>query len=187
MTRADEDKRLRQVGVGLGILLVLTVVVCGSLIGWRYLPGLLGEWIGTMIGVMTTPFFLEGSFFILGLMIVFVVNHWREKRDGDEFVYLEQVKNPQDLPEHARWAVYQEEPLEGEVPSIHARIEGAIAIGDFETAAQMIASMTDAELKQPATLALRLELARATGLGDLAAQLEKNSDRPSGSDFKNPP
>lgn len=187
MTRTDEDNRAKQIVVAAGILLTVALLVCGTLIGWRYLPGMLGEWIGMMIGVLTTPFFMEASFVILGLMIVFAVNHWRQKRDGDDFVYLEQVDGAKELPDHAKWAVYREMPLDGEIPSVHARIEGALAIGDYESAAEMLAAMEDEELGKPETLALRLQLARATGRDDLAAQLEKKSDRPSDSDFKNPP
>lgn len=89
MTHADQEHRGRQIAVGVGILLAVTGLVCGTLIGWRYLPGLMGEWIGTMVGVATTPFFLEGSFVVLGLTVVVAINHWRQKRDGDELVYLE--------------------------------------------------------------------------------------------------
>lgn len=175
MTRTDDDNRVRQIAVGVAILVVLTLLVCGALIGWRYLPGLLGEWIGMMIGVMTTPFFLETSFVIIGLMVVFALNHWREKRDGDEFVYLEQVDGPDvpaGMPEQAKWAVYRDKPLAGEVPSLQEQAEGALAIGDFESAAESIGAMSEAELKRPGTLALRLELAKATGRESLAVQLE---------------
>jgi hypothetical protein len=175
MTRADDDNRARQLAVGVGILVILTVVVCGVLIGWRYLPGLLGEWIGMMIGVMTTPFFLEASFVIIGLTVVVAINHWRQKRDGDELVYLEQVDGPDvppGMPEHAKWAVYRQQPLAGEIPTLRAQAEGALAIGDFDSAAEAIAAMTDAELKTPETLALRIELANATGRSGLAGLLE---------------
>lgn len=175
MTRADEDNRVRQVAVGVVILVSLTLAVCGALIGWRYLPGLMGEWIGMMIGVMTTPFFLETSFVIIGLMVVFAINHWREKRDGDEFVYLEQVDGPDvpaGMPEQAKWAVFRDKPLAGEVPSLQEQAEGALAIGDFESMAESIGLMSEADLKRPETLALRLELAKATGREGLAAQLE---------------
>jgi hypothetical protein len=175
MTRTDEDNRLKQIAVGVGILLVLTLLVCGSLIGWRYLPGIVGEWIGMMIGVLTTPFFLETSFVIIGMMVVFAVNHWQQTRDGDELVYLEQLDGadvPAGMPEHAKWAVYREKPLDGEIPTLLERAEGALAIGDYESAAESISAMPEAELKRPETLVLRLELARATGRVGLVDQLE---------------
>ena len=179
MTRAGDDNRVRQVVVGVGILVVLTLTVCGVLIGWRYLPGLLGEWIGMMIGVMTTPFFLEASFICIGLTLMVAINHWRQKRDGDEFVYLEQVDEPEEpagLPEHAKFAVYREKPLPGEMPTLLAQAEGALAIGDHEAAAEWIGAMSEAELKREETLFLRVQLAKATGRGELAERLEKELD-----------
>lgn len=169
------DERVKQVAIGASILIVLTVVVVGLLIGWRKLPGLLGEWVGMMIGIVTTPFFMEASFAILGLVIVIALNHWRQHKDGDEFVYLEQVAGPdvpKDLPDHAKWALYRQPPLEVERPTLLVQAEGAFAIGDYPAAAEWIGAMSRDELKQPATLRLRLELAEATGRVDLMAQLQ---------------
>ena len=117
------DERVKQVAIGVGILVTLTVAVPVTLMGWRLLPGLLGEWVGTMIGIVTTPFFMEASFAILGLVIVISLNHWRQHKDGDELVYLEQVAGPDvpaDLPEHAKWALYRDKPLDAEVPTLLA-------------------------------------------------------------------
>ena len=175
MTRTDDDNRVKQIAVGAVILAVLTLIVCGSLVGWRYLPGLLGEWIGMMVGVMTTPFFLEASFVIIGLTVVLAINHWRQKRSGDEFMYLEQVEGADvtsGLPERAKWTVYRAEPLEGEIPPLQAQAEGALAIGDHDAAAECIGAMSEAELKRPETLRLRLELAKATGREQLVDRLE---------------
>ena len=174
MTRTSEENRTRQIIIGSAILVVLTIVVCGALIGSRYLPGLLGEWIGMMIGVMTTPFFMEASFVILGLIIVIAINTWRRNRDGDELVFLERVDSPEGqgpLPEHASWAVYRKKPLTGEVPSLQVQAEGAVAIGDYDAAAELIGAMSEAEIKDPEILKLRLSLAEATGKADLAKQL----------------
>ncbi len=170
-----QDERMKQVAIGVSILVVLTVVVTGLLMGWRLLPGLLGEWVGTMIGILTTPFFMEASFAILGLVTVISLNHWHQRKDGDDFVYLEQVTGPElpkGLPEQAKWAVYREKPLAGEDPSLLAQAEGAFAIGDYPAAGEWIGAMSHHELKQPTTLRLRLDLAKATGRDDLARQLE---------------
>ena len=169
------DERVKQVGLGVLIILALCILVPGTLIGWRYIPGFWGEWIGTIIGVMTTPFFMEASFAIIGLMIVFALNHWHQVKDGDEFVYLEQVDGPDapaDLPDQARWALYREKPLEGMEPTLLEQAEGAFGIGEFALTAEWIALMGKDELKQPETLALRLALAKATGREDLLAHLE---------------
>lgn len=169
------DERVKQVVIGAGLLMLLTVIVAGLLVGWRFMPGLLGEWVGTMMGVITTPFIMETSFIILGLVTVIALNIWRRHKDGDDFVYLEQVSGPElpaDLPEHAKWAIYRKQPLEGEEPSPLAQVEGALAIGDFQAATEWIGAMNQATLKQPETLRLRLELAQATGRTDLVKSLE---------------
>lgn len=170
------DERIKQVTIGASILIALTVAVPGMLLGWRLLPGLLGEWLGTMIGIMTTPFFMETSFAILGLVIVIGLNYWHRQKDGDEFVYLEQVGGPdvpKDLPERAKWAIFREKPLDPDAPSLLALAEGAVAIGDYAAAAEWISSMSQDELKSPEALRLRLDLAKSTGRDDLAEQLEK--------------
>ena len=172
--KGPHDERVKQIAIGVSILIMLTVGVAGLVTGWRLLPGLLGEWIGTMIGILTTPFFMEASFIVLGLVIVIGLNLWRQHKDGDEFVYLEQVAGPNvpmNLPDHAKWAVYRQKPLTGEVMSGLALAEGAFAIGDFPAAVEYIGTLNHAELKQPDTLRLRLALAEATGRDALAAQL----------------
>jgi uncharacterized membrane protein len=160
-----------QITVCACVLLVLTTVVCGMLIGWRHMPGLLGEWIGLMAGVITTPFLMESTFFVIGLTIVVFINHWRNRKSGDELMYLEQVDEAVGLPDHAAWALYRD-PCVGEVPPLLVQAEGALAIGDHETAAQVIAAMPETELGRPEVLALRVDLARATGKVELAARLE---------------
>ena len=167
-----DDERKRQIAAGAGILLAIMIMVCGVLMGWRHLPGILGEWLGVVVGVMTTPFFLELSFAVLGLVVVLMLNHWRQKRAGDELMYLEQVDEPGGLPDHASWAVFREAPLMGEEPSLLVQADGAIAIGDYETAAGCLAALPEDQVKLPEVLAIRLELARATGKVDLAERLE---------------
>ena len=170
--KKPDNERTIQIVVCAAILLALTSVVSGLLIGWRYLPGLLGEWTGFMVGVLTSPFFMEASFAVIGLTIVLAINHWRQKRAGDELMYLEQVDKSAGLPEHAAWSLYRV-PLAGEVPPLLVQAEGALAIGDHETAAECLAAMPEEELKRADVLAVRLDLARATGRSELAAQLER--------------
>jgi uncharacterized membrane protein len=170
-----EENRVKQVVIGASVLIAIGVVVPGALIGWRYVPGVVGEWIGMITGILTTPFFMETTFVLLGLVIVVTLNHWRRIKEGDEFVYLERLEGPdavKDLPDQATWAVFRDKPLDGVVPSLLEQAEGAFAIGDFEAAAEWIGAMDAAELKQQETLTLRLELARATGRHDLAKVLE---------------
>ncbi len=171
-----QDERVKQVGIAATILMTLTVVVTSLLLFWRLLPGLFGEWVGTVMGILTTPFFMEGTFAILGLMLVIFLNHWRQHKDGDEFVYLEQVTGedlPKDLPDQAKWAVYRDKPLETSDIPLRDRAEGALAIGDHSAATEALAAMDPAELDEPEVLALRRDLALATGKTDLAEEFSR--------------
>jgi len=168
------DERVRQVIVATSILfgvLVLTIAI--RLAGAA--PGVLGEWFGMIAGFLSTPVLLEISFFTIGLMIVVGVNHWRMKRDGDEFVYLEQIAEQEllvGLPDQAKWAIYGKPPLPGEEPTLLDQAEGALAIRDFDAAVTALGAMSSEELHRPEIKALRIELARATGREDLAGRLE---------------
>jgi HPt (histidine-containing phosphotransfer) domain-containing protein len=95
MGNPDEQQRIWQILKGVGLLLGITVVICGTLAGWGHLPDLLAEWIGFMIGIATSPFFMEVSCIVVGFVLVVSINHWRNQRDGDEFVTLPQEnQNP---------------------------------------------------------------------------------------------
>lgn len=169
---AFQRSRFREIAPGVAVLLAVALVTCGAIYGWRLLPGLWGEWIGFMVGLLTTPFILEFSFIVFGLILVVSINHWRRKREGDDFVVLEQVSEKNlHLPDHARWAVYRHDPLPGEEPSLLVRVEGALAVDDFEAAAEHLAAMSPEELRQPEALRLRIDLARRTGNDALAAEL----------------
>lgn len=173
MTRTTVENRSRQILIGGLILLGITLSVCGALIGSRYQQGLFGEWVSLMVGIVTTPFFMEASFVILGFTIVISINTWRRHKDGNELVYLERVEDSDavGLPDHASWAVYSKPPLAGEVPSRLAQAEGALEIGDFEVAGEWIGAMSKEELNHPDCFKLRIALAEATGRGELAQQL----------------
>jgi hypothetical protein len=89
-----KDERVKQVAIGAVLLAGLTGGMVTLLLGWRQVPGVLGEWLGMVVGIMSTPFFLEASFVLVGVLVVMVVNAVRRHREGDEFVALE------DLPAH---------------------------------------------------------------------------------------
>lgn len=131
----------------------------------RAMPGIFGEWFGIVAGIVSTPFLMEASFVVLGFMIVLGLNSWRQRRDGDEFVYLEQVTGPEaeTLPDSARWAVYRDAPLDPENPDVGVVVEGALEIGDLDRAGELLAELSPEQLAEPEILRLRLRLAEATG------------------------
>lgn len=167
------DERWKQVGVGLAILAGMTVVVLLLVLG-RHLPGLAGEFFGRVLGIITTPFILETTLCILGFVVVMTLNYWRQYRDGDELVYLDQVADaPKELPEQAKWALYKEKPLEPGTIAAADMLEGAVAIGDHETALEILQTMSDEERLTPPVLRSRIALAEATGKSELASHLKE--------------
>jgi len=176
-----KDERVKQATIGAVILLPIAVLVPSALLGWRLIPGLWGEWLGTLAGLLTTPFVMETSFLILGILIVITINHRRRIKDGDEFVFLEQVEEmdaPMDLPDQAKWALFREKPEMVVKLTLLERAEGAFAIGDYEAVSLLISEMEVAELKQQETLGLRVALAKATGKMELSAMLEQEIQAP---------
>lgn len=172
---ADEEiSRKKQVVIVAALFVVITTVAVSLLLGWRHVPGLFGEWLGVFAGLISTPFFLEASFVVLGLLIVTSLNSWRRSKEGDEFVYLEQVNGPDvpaDLPDQAKWAIYREKPLPpGDLTRLE-QAEGAVAIGDFETAAALVAAMSHEELANDGVTEVRLALAESAGKTALAEKL----------------
>ncbi len=177
---ADDPRRLQLI-IGLGILAVLVLCVPSFYIVWHYVPGFMGEFLGVLAGIISTPFLLEACFLILGLIIVIGLNNIRMRRNGDEYVYLEEVEDPgahANLPARSSFAIYKDRPLDGgEIAPLDA-IEGALDADDPAQAAEWLAALDDDQLRQPACLALRIRLARATGKTDLADRLERELNPP---------
>ena len=166
------DERPRQVAISIAIFSVVGALFVLIALGGR-LPGALGVVFAKIAGILSTPFLMEASLCFIGLVIVMLLNYWRHLRNGDELVYLDEIQNaPTDLPDSARWALYNNKPLDPVDPTPADLLEGAIAIGDHTTATDALASMSDAERAQPEILRLRIALARATGKTDLAKRLE---------------
>lgn len=94
MAIPPKDERVKQVLIAAAVLAAMAAGIIALLLGWRRVPGVLGEWLGMIVGIMSTPFFLEASFVILGVLVVMVVNAVRRHREGDELVA------PEALPEH---------------------------------------------------------------------------------------
>lgn len=91
MTLRADDERVKQVLIAIGILLAVACGVVALWLGWMQVPGPVGEFLGMVVGIMSTPFFLEASFVLLGVLIVMVVSAVRRHRDGEDFVTLEQL------------------------------------------------------------------------------------------------
>jgi hypothetical protein len=162
----DRNEQRRQFVVAVMILAGVLLLAVGMMLGWRWLPGFLGDYFRGIAGIVTTPFLLEAVFIILGLVIVIALNQWRAQREGDEFVYLEETG-----PDTAA-----DQPLA-------ARAQAALAGGKAAVAADLLARMDEEEARRPESLRVRLELARATGDEPLADQLEReihNNDKAGG-------
>ena len=84
------ENRGKQLLVGGAIVFIVACVFISLLLFWRKIPGLFGETVGKFVGIMSTPFFMEASFVILGFLIVVSLNIWRRHKEGDEFVTIEE-------------------------------------------------------------------------------------------------
>ena len=93
MRVGTQDERVKQVVIAAALLAAVACGVAALLLGWRKVPGVPGEWLGAVVGIVSTPFFLEASFVILGVLLVMGVNAIRRHRDGDEFVDLAELQN----------------------------------------------------------------------------------------------
>jgi hypothetical protein len=172
MTPSKSDPRIRQVVGGVVVISLVSLFIILLWLG-RAVPGLFGEWLGIVAGMASTPFLMEASFVVLGFMIVFALNGWRQYREGDELVYLEQVEGPEaeTLPEDARFAIYQDAPADVPVLADIDAIEGALEAGDRQLAAELLGELEQDRLTEPAVMDLRIRLAEASGQQELADQL----------------
>jgi hypothetical protein len=166
----------RSIIKGVLILVAVTALLMGVQMA-RFLPGFAGECFAMLAGFLTTPFIMEASLVIGGFVAVIMINDYRRSREGDEFVYLDEIKDPPPgLPDHAKFAIYKEKPLPGEQPSPLDQLEGAIAAEDDASATEILATFTDDQLAMPEVLRLRLLLAEQTGKTELAQKLRVQLD-----------
>lgn len=80
------ENRKLQMAVGAAILLAVTGGVLLLWFGWRHVPGRAGDFLGMLVGFLSTPFILEISFFLLGCAILTGVHMVRRGLEPDEFV-----------------------------------------------------------------------------------------------------
>ncbi len=147
----QQENRGRQVLVGGAVSGGLLVLVVSLLLGWRYLPGWVGEGFGVVAGVITTPFFMEATFFVTGMLIVVGLNIWRRNREGDEFVYID------------------ESGLDGEP----TRLEAALRAGNDDEVKAMLGRMDDRQFGSLRVLRVRIALAEKMGDQELVAGLRR--------------
>lgn len=158
------DIRFKQFLIGGCAVLFVSAVIafCWYMTGAE---GFVGELFRFFVGVFSSPIFLESALVILGFVIVLVINAIVRKRQGEEYVYLEQVEGPEGevLPEEARSVIYTEKPASWVEPTALELAEGAIDAADYHSAWHHLNKLTKGEFNAEAGLALRLRLAIGTG------------------------
>ena len=96
---APEQKRALLIGFGL--ILAASAILLLIWLG-MFLPGFAGEVFRKLAGMMWTPIIIDCSLFLLGIILVLSLNWFIRSRQGDEYVYLEQVNDPPEgLPDRA--------------------------------------------------------------------------------------
>lgn len=129
-----------------------------------FLPGLAGEIAQKIAGFLSSPVFMELSFFCIGLILLFAFNIIRRAWEGDEFVYLEIVDPPEvaaSLPPNKRSAIYKQAPttFDDEIAVKIAMIEGALDMNDTTEAFDILINLPEEIIDTPEVKHLRLRLA----------------------------
>lgn len=94
---SGDENRMRLI-LGGGAAIVSAGLVFSVLLVLRTkLGGFLGEWITMVMGVLTTPFFMEAFFAVMGLVLVCWINHRRRVKEGDEFVDLSKFDESEEI------------------------------------------------------------------------------------------
>lgn len=166
----DQRKSLQ---VGLGLIFLAAAVVALIWLG-TYLPGFAGELFSMVAGLMWTPLVLDVSLLFLGLSLVLWINKIVRAREGDEFVYLEQVEGPDipaELPTESRSAIFTDKPSARDHSVALAAIEGALNLEDHAEASRLLFELSPELLEEPDVLALRIRLARQQNHEDTAESL----------------
>lgn len=169
----------KSLAIGFGLILAAAALVVLIWLG-TYLPGFAGELFSVVAGLMWTPIVLDLSIFLFGVVLVLWLNRFIRAREGDEYVYLEQVEGPEvpgDLPRAARSAVFREEPSARGLEPTLAAVEGALDLEDFQEATTLLLSIPSSELNRPEVLALRIRLAEHHGDAGQVAALRRELDQ----------
>lgn len=110
-----------------------------------------GESSLTVFQIVTAPFILETSLALLGLCIVMAINHYRQEKDGDGWVYLEKREVPgkpdvvaDDPPNRHQAVIWQEKPASfDEAATQFEVIEGYLDLGLADDALQELAALPE--------------------------------------------
>jgi hypothetical protein len=108
-----------------------------------------GESALTIFQIVTAPFILETTLALLGLFIVMAINHYRQLKDGDEWVYLQKQEPPpaadtgvMDPPHRHDAVVWTEKPAHFDEAATELEVvEGYVDLGLADDALQELASL----------------------------------------------
>ncbi|TDU63225.1 hypothetical protein EI77_04434 [Prosthecobacter fusiformis] len=145
-------------------LITATVIVCKVSETAREV---LAKAVMMIAGAMATPFILESTIAIVGLVIVVALNQWRLQKEGDGWVYLAQTE-----PDAASLEAGAETPakrLEGVILThapdaridLDARLgiaEGFLELGLKQEALEHLNLLSEAEQKEPRAKAVRAKV-----------------------------
>jgi hypothetical protein len=135
-----------------------------------------------LFGIFATPFILEATVAIAGLLLVLGINQWRLNKEGDGWVYLatqepdeETEKLPAAITQRLQGVVLQVKPEAGEeADTMRANIEGFLELGMAAQAAEAMVECGQLPDDQ-VTAALRVRVLAANLDTDAARQLLRSS------------
>lgn len=147
-----------------------------------------GESALTIFQVLTTPFVLETALALLGLCIVIAINHHRQKKDGDEWVYLEQKapsasSEPNDDPPHRHDAVvWHEKPAAFDETATELDVvEGYLDLGLADDALREWSSLPPSASRSERAVAMHIRALAMSGRYEEAiAAFDATAKEPAG-------
>ena len=79
----------KQIAIGVG-LIIFFFLGLGAIAASAFLPGFAGEFGQACLSLITSPFLMESAIFFLALTLLFAINGWRRKREGSDWVELDE-------------------------------------------------------------------------------------------------
>lgn len=143
-----------------------------------------GETALTVFQILTSPFVLETSLAIAGLCIVMAINHYRQQKEGDGWVYLQKQEPASgedaltDDPPHRHDAVIWSEKPEAfdEAAAELEVVEGYVDLELADDALQQLASLPESVRRQERADDLFVRALVITGrLSEAASVFEQNT------------